>query len=255
MVKAHINSSEDGKGKAIGHISYDSTAIECREKSEKAEKKPERKKKRGRKKKDGAQEEKEVKRLELQPRRSLAENLADLPTVCDKGTKTNSKGCSESWRGRKLHLAVGDGGIPIAAILTSASLHDSQAMIPLMQMADGRAECRCDLADAAYCAEAIRGYSRSLGHIPIIDHNQRGGEKIEMSEWEAEHYKERTAVERAFSEMKDNYGASFARVRGAKKVMAHLMFGIIALTASKLWQMLGEEAGQAAMRLPMARAA
>jgi hypothetical protein len=256
MVKAYAK-RDGGEGKQIEHISYDSTAIKCREKPEKKEeKKPSQKKKRGRKRKGGAREEEiDPKRLELQPGRGLAENLADLPAACDKGTKTNSRGYSEPWRGRKLHLAVADGGIPICAILTSASLHDSQAIIPLMQMGGDRAASRYDLADAAYCAEAIRGYSRSLGHVPIIDRNPRGGKKIEMSGWEAERYKERSTVERAFSEMKDNYGASFARVRGAKKVMAHLMFGIIALAASKLWLMLGKEAGQAAMRLPLARAA
>jgi hypothetical protein len=47
------------------------------------------------------------------------------------GTKKNSKGYKESWIGYKLHLDVADGQIPISCILTSASLHDSQAAIPL----------------------------------------------------------------------------------------------------------------------------
>jgi hypothetical protein len=38
--------------------------------------------------------------------------------------------------------------------------------------------------------------------------------------------------------LKDNYGARFVRVRGAAKVMAHLMFGIVALTAVQLFQLL-----------------
>ena len=48
--------------------------------------------------------------------------------------KKGSQGHMEYWRGYKLHLSVMDGDIPIAAILTSASTHDSQAAIPLMQM-------------------------------------------------------------------------------------------------------------------------
>ena len=37
--------------------------------------------------------------------------LADLPTQCDYGTKQNSKGVKETWRGYKLHLDVDDHGI------------------------------------------------------------------------------------------------------------------------------------------------
>jgi hypothetical protein len=37
----------------------------------------------------------------------------------------------------------------------------------------------------------------------------------------------------------DNYGGRFNRVRGTAKVMAHLMFGIIALRANQLFNLLG----------------
>ena len=46
--------------------------------------------------------------------------VADLPTVCDVGTKRNSKEYKISWRGYKLHWDVGDGDIPLSALLTSA---------------------------------------------------------------------------------------------------------------------------------------
>jgi hypothetical protein len=256
MVKCYVE-REGGEDKIIGHVSYDSTAVEARENAAKKPKgEPKPKKKRGRRKKDEAQEAKEQKRLGLQSKRNLAENLADLPSWCDIGTKANSKGYLESWKGYKLHLGVADGGIPICAILTSASLHDSQAMIPMMQMAGGRAANLYDLADAAYCAESIRDYSRSLGHVPIIDHNPRKGQKIEMCPAEADRYKERSAVERAFSDLKDNHGASFVRVRGAKKVMAHLMFGVIAIAASQICRMLREkEEWEKKHMLPPSRAA
>jgi transposase len=45
---------------------------------------------------------------------------------------------------------------------------------------------------------------------------------------------ERTAVERVFSRLKDEFGGRFVRVRGWAKVMAHLMFGILALTADQI---------------------
>ena len=65
---------------------------------------------------------------------SLPAMLDDLPTDCDVGTKKNSKGYRDTWVGYKLHLDVADGQIPISCLLTSASLHDSQAAIPLATM-------------------------------------------------------------------------------------------------------------------------
>ena len=50
------------------------------------------------------------------------------------GVKRNSKGFKESWRGYKLHVAASDGDIPVAMWLTSASLHDSQAAIPVLRL-------------------------------------------------------------------------------------------------------------------------
>jgi len=51
-------------------------------------------------------------------------------------------------------------------------------------------------------------------------------------------YAQRSAAERANSALKDSYGARFVRVRGAAKVMTHLMFGVIALTAAQVVRML-----------------
>jgi hypothetical protein len=48
----------------------------------------------------------------------------------------------------------------------------------------------------------------------------------------------RSAAERANSSLKDNYGGRFIRVKGAAKVMAHLMFGVIALTAAQLCRLI-----------------
>ena len=41
--------------------------------------------------------------------------------------KKDSKGYKSTWVGYKLHIDVADGQIPISCLLTSASLHDSQA--------------------------------------------------------------------------------------------------------------------------------
>jgi hypothetical protein len=44
--------------------------------------------------------------------------------------------------------------------------------------------------------------------------------------------------ERVNARLKDEFGASHIRVRGAAKVMAHLMFGVLALTIDP-WLRLG----------------
>ena len=62
---------------------------------------------------------------------TLAAMLADLPTACSTGIKRNAKGHNVSWIGYKLHIDTADGDIPISCLLTSASVHDSQAAIPL----------------------------------------------------------------------------------------------------------------------------
>jgi hypothetical protein len=227
--------------KLFAHNSIDATAVEGREKPAKKEKEdtPKPKKKRGRPKKGEEAPPPEPKRIEVQPNRSLEENIKDLPAQCDVGTKRNSKGHTTHWIGYKLHLGVVDGDIPVAAILTSASTHDSQVAIPLMQMTNERLDTMYDLMDAAYDAQGIHDFSRSLGHVPIIDPNKRAGEVIPMDPAKKQRYKQRSSAERANSALKDNYGGRFVRVRGAAKVMAHLMFGVIALTAAQLCRLIG----------------
>jgi hypothetical protein len=225
----------------MGHIARDSTEIEAREKpAKKAEAAPETPptpKRRGRPKK-GEEPVKEPTRLERQTERSLAENLADLPKCCDVGTKKNSKGYKETWVGYKLHIDTADGDIPVAAILTSASLHDSQVALPLMHLSSQRVTYLYDLADSAYCSPIIREEARRLNHVPLIDHNPRRGEKIEFAPHEAERYKARSQAERVNSQLKDNHGGRHVRVRGHDKVYAHLMFGVLVIAAEQILRLL-----------------
>jgi len=200
------------------------------------------KRKPGRPRKGEVVAPKAPKRLDQQPERTLEENLKDLPrdlpSQCNVGTKKNSKGYKESWIGYKLHLDCIDGDIPVSAILTSASLHDSQAAIPLSQMSSGRITNLYDLMDSAYDAPQIHGFSEKLGHKPIIDHNPRGGEKRYMDPATHIRFAERSSAERVNSNLKDNYGGRNIRVKGAVKVMTHLMFGIIVITATQLFRLL-----------------
>jgi hypothetical protein len=46
---------------------------------------------------------------------------------------------------------------------------------PLAQMSSNRVTNLYDLMDAAYDSPEIHAFSKSLDHVPIIDHNSRRG--------------------------------------------------------------------------------
>jgi hypothetical protein len=260
------------KDRLIGHIARDSTAIAARETipealmEEKRARRKQRKRKpnangrRGRakgtvfgkyKKKKQKASERE-KRLQRQPHQKLEVMLAELPTQCDIGAKATKHGQKQYWTGYKLHLDVADGQIPISALLTSASVHDSQAAIPLMSMSSQRVTYLYELMDSAYDANDIHTHSRRLNHVAIIAPHSRRGKKTAAQEpqvlptqtapeltWaQKERYKERTMVERVYSRLKDEFGANHIRVRGAAKVMAHLMFGVLVLAVDQWLRIL-----------------
>lgn len=91
-----------------------------------------------------------------------------------------------------------------------------------------------DLMDSAYDAPQIHAFSRSLSHVPIIDPHPRSGDKLPLAPAQKERFKERSAAERVNSLLKERYGGRWVRGRGAAKVMCHLMFGLVALTARAL---------------------
>ena len=243
------------KERIIGHISRDSTEIEAREKPirmpvssapVKEIRKP------GRPKKGEELPPPTPTRLERQTKMTLTEMLDDLPRDCNVGTKKSSKGYKESWIGYKLHIDAADGQIPISCILTSASLHDSQAAIPLALTTAQRVTNLYDLSDSAYDAPLIHEHIRGLGHIPIIDANPRRDAALK-AELQAEaqrqkqlnftyaedvRYRERTTVERVNARLKDEFGGRTVRVRGHAKVMCHLMFGIVALAADQILRLV-----------------
>ena len=237
------------QGHLVGRVSRDSTAIKGREKPTP---KPPPKPKRGRgRPRRGDQRPKQHRRLQRQPQMTRPLMLEDLPRVCDVGVKRNAKGYQESWVGCKLHVDAADGAVPLSCILTSASLHDSQAAIPLATLTAARVTNLHDLMDSACDAPEIRAHSESLGHVALIDVNPRNAARqLELkTETQAqraaghvypEHlrYRERTTVERVNGRLKDEFGARQIRVRGHAKVLCHLMFGILALTVTQLLRLL-----------------
>lgn len=243
----------------VGHIARDSTAIPVRERfpeTARNKKQKQRQKRSGKKRKPGrpkgrpfarAKASERGTRIQQQRHQKLEKMLADLPRNCDLGVKKSSQGHQQYWRGYKLHLDIADGQVPISAVLSSASLHDSQVAIPLMTQSSQRVDYLYELMDSAYDADTIHDHSRELEHVPIIaPHPRRGTKKPsqlakifppeptpELSWAQGERFKERTMVERVNGQLKDEFGASHIRVRGGAKVMAHLMFGVLALTVDQ----------------------
>lgn len=251
------------RDRLVGHIARDSTAIEARERFERQPKH-----KRIPKRKRGAPRKGERslsgRRLPRQRRQTFDEMLAELPCHCSLGVKKSSSGHQQYWRGYKLHLDVADGQIPISCLLSAASLHDSQVAIPLATMSAQRVTSLYDLMDCAYDAGEIHAHSRSLGHVPLIaphgsvppvpkrvQESLRGYDRrrsapkrydrkrLPFTPAQEQRFDERTMVERVYSRLKDEFGARNIRVRGASKIMAHLMFGVLALTVDQLLKLTG----------------
>ena len=144
-----------------------------------------------------------------------------------------------------------DCGVPLSAILTSASVHDSQVAIPLVTMTAERVVNLYDVMDAAYDAREIHATSKRLGHVAIIDVNPRRDSVLKkarkqeararraagMVEAQSVRYRIRTAVERTNARLKDEFGGRHVRVRGPTKVICYLMFGLLALTADQLMRL------------------
>ncbi len=116
-------------GMLVGHISWDSTAISAREKPINRKKEVEKpKRKRGRPRK-GEVRQKEPTRLRRQLSMKSGKAFRELNSNCAWGCKKNSQGKVQAWKGYKLHLNVTDIGIPTAALVTGANVHDSQKRI------------------------------------------------------------------------------------------------------------------------------
>lgn len=247
------------RGRLVGHIVRDSTAIEAREhfpeappsKSKKAKPSQRRKAKRGFHQRAKTAERGTL--IQRQRHQSLPEMLAALPQQCSLGVKRNSKGYQDYWRGYKLHLDVADGQIPISALLTSAHVHDVNAAIPLMTLTASRVDYCYDVMDSAYDADAVLDHIQAAGRVAVVQpHPRRGTKKPsalpkvfpriptpELCPAKQERFRERSSGERVNGRLKEEFGGRFLRVRGPSKVMLHLMCGVIALTVDQWLRLAG----------------
>lgn len=173
--------------------------------------------------------------------------LGDISTDCDFGSKVSSKGHRLNWIGYKLHVDVADGLIPISCKLTSASVADPIMAIPLSIISSQKINSFYEVMDKAYYVKAIQQFIDSQERKALISEcakttRAKAEQELELKarkviNWkpaEAKRQECRTEVERFFSNLKDNFCGRFIRVKGHLKVSCHLMFGILALTATRL---------------------
>ena len=106
-----------------------------------------------------------------------------------------------------------------------------------MEMKSKRVTYLYEIMDSAYDAAAIHEASKDRNHQPIINPHTWPKSKTQLPSRvklqpqlgpaKAERYKIRTMVERVFGRLKDEFGADRIRVRGVKKMIAHLMFRVL----------------------------
>ncbi|MGV3615749.1 MAG: transposase [Fimbriimonas sp.] len=224
-VKTHLGEA------TFHHVSHDSTAVPGRERTPRKPKVPKPKGPgRGGKRVKGATPPPTPQ--EVQEGLNWRECLAGISPACDYGVKVGPKGYPVYWRGYKGHASVGDGGIPLAFFTSSASTSDTVAAIPLMRMVAERVGCVFyNLLDKAYQGEAIRRVAGSLGQVAIVPPKRakRDEPAPTLTPDRAKRFENRTAVERFYSDLKENHGGNFVFVRGKTKVHAHLMGGVLAI--------------------------
>ena len=231
--------------------SIDATAVELRERGVKQEgysKKIKLKRRQGRPRKGEELPAKKPSILQQQEKMSDTEEmLALIKTECNTSIKQNSKGNRHKWTGGKLHLSVVDGDIPITALYSSASVHDSSLALPLIKQSSQKVNYLYDLADAAYDNTIVKNYSIRHNHRPIIDINPKNSKKLKAkialdksekkilqplrlyNDSDDRHYNQRTSVERVNAYLKDSYGCSKIYYQGAQKVASVLAFAVLSV--------------------------
>jgi|KBSSwiStaDraftv2_1062776.scaffolds.fasta_scaffold380015_2 hypothetical protein len=218
------------KDEVVHHAGIDAASLPARERGAKKIALPRpAKQKRGRK---PGGKRKDPSRQERQLLQSAQEALMELPNQCDHGMKRGPKGYLVHWKGFKIHASVAEGGIPLAFITTSASVHDSLAAIPLFKLAHQRVGAVLyNLMDKAYAGKTLELAASDLGQVCIVPPKpvKQGEPAPEMEPHRRRRYRHRTVVERFFADLKENHGANNIFVRGHQKVHAHIMLGVLAI--------------------------
>ena len=158
-------------------------------------------------------------------------------------------GKEKRFFGFKLHTVLSaQYGAPIEFKVTSGKCHDSPELPRLLQvLSNNGISSDVVIADRGY--DARTNYFVAIKHhaIPIIAYNRRRkpkgttGRKLDRSlpimrhspEWDW-YYDMRGAVERQFSELKEQLGMNYLTLRGIDRVTIHLCISLIVLLGINL---------------------
>lgn len=244
----------------VMNLSRDATDIPAREKSKKKKTPPKRK---------GGGPSKRPGMCEVQAAsgKNCEELLETISKECDSGSKLSSKGTRMYWMGYKFHVDVADGCIPISCVLTSASVNDILLSIPLSQKSAEHVTALYELMDRGYCGKAVEQFIKDQGRVAVIEptvksrkeqlHITDNAERREAFRKEDEMRKflnletpekkrlrNRTVVERFFSQLKELCGGRLCRLRSHAKISCHLMFGVVSLCAQAMMRCIRQRKQQ-----------
>ena len=228
------------KNELVHTDAIDSTIIHAREKAQNSKrdvKVVKVKKKPGRKKKGEVKEVKPDSVLTVQRRQSSGKSLSRINKEASWACKQNSQGKVQYSKGYKLHLSVDGNGIPLAAVVTGANVHDSQVAIPLLKMTRKRTTILYAMADSAYDAPQVKDEIGDHGSVPIVDRNKRRSLIANLEDPVRDQlYKNRTVVERANSHLKGSFLPTALYIKGYEKVNFVVMLAVLIHTAIKILQ-------------------
>ena len=150
--------------------------------------------------------------------------------------------CPIPWRGLWTTCWwTAESELPIAANVSAGNVHDVKRASNALSEArfTGGFHPQFILADAGYSALALhRLIRRQYWATPVIDLNRQHkrllehvGDFFRSPAWKAV-YKQRQAVERAFSRLKGQRALNHITVRRRRKVTAHCYLSLIAMQAS-----------------------
>jgi transposase len=181
-------------------VAIDATHFESRDQAAPQEKKPKTEsKKRGRKSKEEQEAFQAEKQAQESQKNIYEKTISDqlnvdletlrttIPIQSNWGIKKNSDGKNTFWFGFKAHLAVGlKSQYILQSLMSSASLHDSKAAIPLLKGIQERLSSliiRYGTLDAGYDYEAIYTHLHQMKVKAIIAYNKRNeGEYLGFDE-------------------------------------------------------------------------
>lgn len=155
--------------------------------------------------------------------------------------KTGTQGQKESVFGYKLHLLVDcEYELPIAANVSAGNVHDVLRASNVLReaRATGSFHPQFILCDAGYSSIALdRLIKWQYWATPVVDLNPKHKRSRTREdgfygspEWKAV-YKQRQAVERAFSRLKGQRSLNYITVRRRRKVTVHCYLSLIAMQA------------------------